>query len=155
MPSLDQDVEIVDVAPPSYQPMVTFLNKEHFSSHIGKVIILYKESVKGFACFSLEGTRRGQKVIVDVDHVTMVLEDGHIHDVVPITIAQYKLVLEAFHIHFIDRSNYRKCKQAIQRYAQAIILHHLNAKVVDNYVGILLLSSSKGHLILLQIGVFT
>ena len=91
-------MNIVDVAPPSGQPMVTFPNKEYFANHVGKVTVLNKKCVKGLASILPESTPGGGEVIGDVDYLTLIVEDRDIHGVVPITIAINKFIFQVLHI---------------------------------------------------------
>ena len=82
MLGLDRGMEIVDVVPPSGQSVVIFLYKEHFANHDGKVIVFNKKSDKQLASIPLEVTPRGEEVSSDVNHLTMVVEDGDVHGAV-------------------------------------------------------------------------
>ena len=133
--------------------MVTFLNKEHFTNHVDKVIVVSNESVKELTRLPPEDTPRGREVIGDVDHVTMVVENGHIHCAVSITVAHSKFVLKALHIHFIDWFDKGKCNHATQQNVEARLFQWLNLEAVDNSVGIFLLPHMEGYLALLRIGI--
>ena len=112
VPILVQRVMLVNMPPPSYQPMIPRPHIEQFVRKVNKVGDFLENGIELVIGLMSYWTPRGSDVVRDMEDFIEVIVWRNVHSPVTITINLHKLIFQTSDINVVDGSNKRKTSQS-------------------------------------------
>ena len=114
MPTLLIGVVVIDVPPPSGEPMIAFPNEKHLPSEMCKIRILLELGVKICGGLLPERAPRGHNARGYGEVHGNVVESRHVKNPITLSVSHNKFTFQALHLNLTDRMDERDGSLAAQ-----------------------------------------